>query len=218
MKAAIYNERELAAGRITGSHIEAVTRHWQETSPFHGTKDGKLGPITRGHLAGETEFADTPVEIPDPRLTLGLRALGFAVGELGNGEIGSNNRGSHVERYHLATGGTSGPWCSALVAYCFKHAAAAAGVDLPFKVSANAKRQFRRACKAGELVTVPRPGDIACWHRGAFGSRKGHTGIVKAVDGNLFFCVEGNKGKFPSECDIFKHSLGEGSLIGFARV
>lgn len=216
MNADAYNARQLATGAIRGHHVTALTRSYQDSADGALLFDGKCGPATRALLELSHDH-DTPVEIPRPGLTLGLRALGFAEAEIGNGERGSNNAGLFVDRYHRATRGR-GPWCASLVAYCFIHAAAASGVELPFSVSSNAKRQYKRAGKAGEFVTAPQPGDIVCWHRGVKGSRKGHTGILKEITGNIFWSVEGNRGSFPSDVDIFKHSLGEGSLIGFARV
>lgn len=153
--------------------------------------------------------ATVPVE------ALALVALEVAREELGRGELGANNAGPDVAKYrgddkHAA-------WCAAFVCWCFEEAARRLGVPMPFKRSHGAKRCYRIIGNAGAFVDLPMPGDVACWHRGAAGSWMGHVALVDAVDGDLFSCIEGNRGRFPSRVARFDHELGEPNLIGFAR-
>ncbi len=150
---------------------------------------------------------------------IGELALELALVEIGNGEEGGNNQGADVFRYRGGHRG-SGAWCAWFVAYCFKMACFANQVRMPFAVTGGAKRLYKRVGAAGRFADEPRPGDVACWDRGVRGSWQGHVGIVSRVadDGVTFWAVEGNRGRYPSLVDEFKHCVGEGRLIGFARV
>lgn len=149
-------------------------------------------------------------------------AVRVALGEIGKGEEGGNNRGPNVERYRRGSRVKAkrydgdGAWCAAFVSYCF--AQGALPDDLPFKPSWGAKRLYKNIGRAGEFAKMPQVGDVACWDRGARGSWQGHIGIVVSVDGVEFVTVEGNRGRFPSRVRKYDHDVGEGRLVGFARI
>lgn len=142
---------------------------------------------------------------------LSQRALELAIAEIGNGEIGGNNRGPHVDRYREQgrTGGVGGDgaWCAAFVSYCYRRAAAELRCSLPFETSAGAKRLIKNlgGCKAGSFIDPvlfapnlgPVGGSLICWHRGALGALdwRGHIGFVVGYDGDTdtIVTVEGNK-------------------------
>lgn len=149
---------------------------------------------------------------------LGLYALAVAQREIGKGEEGMNNYGPDVVRYRQGID-DGGPWCADFVCYCFREAARQVGVPVPFRLSRSAKRLYREMCITGYEVhpELIRPGDVACWHRGAANAPTGHVGIVIEVRGVRFSTIEGNRGSFPSMVGVFEHQLGEGGLIGFAR-
>ena len=154
---------------------------------------------------------------------LGRDAAIIARDEIGAGEVGSNNGGPHVRRYRGDT--VKGAWCAAFVGWCFQRAAERKGLRLPFKWSNGAKRIYKNIGKAGKFIDKPQVGAVACWDRGRRGSWQGHVGIVTSLardeagdDPNVFYTVEGNKGRFPSLVAEFKHVLDEGRLIGFATL
>ncbi len=178
-----------------------------------------------------------PPEGAEIGFDLGLAALEVAEENMGRGEEGANNQGRWVQMY---TRGMTRPvlWCAAFMSYCFEegyirilcrngkklHAERFImneyqGESYPLRRSHRAKTLYRIVGEAGAFVDEPLPGDLACWHRGVKGSRKGHVGIVHHVDvqKKRFWTIEGNRGVFPAEVDVFKHVLGEPMLLGFAR-
>jgi hypothetical protein len=150
-----------------------------------------------------------------PNRSLALLALVHAQRELEAGareEPPGSNAGPWVHKY---TEGGTGAWCAAFVSWCYLQAAGP--TPLPFEVSRGAKRLYRRVGACGTFQGTPRPGDVVCWQRGARGSWKGHVGIVSRVDGEVFWSIEGNVGRVGQVAE-FRHEVGEGRLIGFARV
>ena len=154
-----------------------------------------------------------------PQTSLSSVALKIARMEVGCGESDGNNRGPDVERYRGDT--IAGAWCASFASWCFEQAAEQMNAPLPFKRSNGAKKLYRNVGRAGAFVDRPRVGDVACWQRGN-GSKadawKGHVGIVSKVEGDRFWTIEGNRGKFPSRVREFEHRIGERRLIGFARI
>ncbi len=162
-------------------------------------------------------------------LKLAEKALEIAMLQIGRGETEANNKGPWVREYRRDEKAEA--WCAAFISWCYELAWARINgfekwaelpKDLkkrcPLKRSHGAKRLYKSLTKVPDGYK-PEIGDIACWHRGAKGAATGHVGLVSAVkDDGVFFCVEGNRGAFPSKVAEFKHVLGEGGLIGFARV
>lgn len=147
-----------------------------------------------------------------------LRVLRIAKGELGQGEESANNESPRIALYRK--GGPGGAWCAAFCAWCLEQAAIEMAVVCPVKRSHGAKKLFANAVSEnGFAVKRPMPGDLALWHRGAKGAATGHIGIVSTVaqDG-MWFCIEGNRGAYPSRVREFAHELGEANLLGFARI
>ena len=148
---------------------------------------------------------------------LALRAVVEAKRCLGNGEETGNNSGPWLEYIRAYAGNLpGGPWCAALISYCFVMAARNLAIDLPFKPSASAKRLTKNVGKAGRLPSVPMIGDLACWHRG-HKAWQGHVGIVIATARGTFTTIEGNRGRFPSRVRIYQHEIGEPDFYAFAR-
>jgi hypothetical protein len=165
---------------------------------------------------------------------IGQKALEKAKSQIGQGEVGDNNKGPNVLKY---TRGSEGePWCASFISWCLEEGYteilhldswAKVSSDLrknaPFKRSAGAKKVTGFATLSVNKfpkVDVPAPGDLVCWHRGAANAYTGHVGIVSRVDleNGLFWSIEGNKGSFPAKIQEFKHVFGEASLLGFVRV
>lgn len=143
---------------------------------------------------------------------LGLRALGFAKKEIGNGEQGGNNQGSHIRRWRAAdgTGGaimSKGAWCAVFVSYCIR---LAARWDPPFKTSRSAKRLIRNAAEHGQVLERPEPGALIAWHRGPGTSWRGHIGICESYTEatDTLTTVEGNRGKYPSAVEEYIYPDG----------
>lgn len=152
---------------------------------------------------------------------LGFAARDIAAGEVGHGETLGNNRGPDVSRYrgvpfHQDT--SRGSWCAWFASWCIAEGANLIGVECPIERTGGAKKLFRRCVRAGRRVSEPLPGDVVCWHRGKAGSWMGHVGIVSRVAGSSFWVYEGNRGKFPSRVQEYRHELDEAGLIGFARL
>lgn len=143
---------------------------------------------------------------------LGIRTLRVAQAQLGKGETEGNNRGAFIRKL---TGGKDGmSWCAHFLSWCI----AEAGGDIPH--TGGAKRLYRSVGRRGAFLDEPEVGAIVCWQRGKAGSWKGHVGICCEVNRatGVFFCLEGNRGGFPSLVAKYKHATGEGGLIGFARL
>lgn len=148
----------------------------------------------RSHAeSGEIAMADS----------YGLAALRIARAELGNGEIGGNNRGAHVEGYRAAdgTGGkaaTNQSWCASFVSACFM----LGNPELPFKTSRGAKKLTRNIGKAGVFCAEPVEGAVICWNRGTNprNSWMGHVALVSHYDevGDTMKIIEGNYGPYPA--------------------
>lgn len=147
-----------------------------------------------------------------------LTVLRVAKGEIGFGEESANNEGERIKLYRK--GGPGGAWCAAFAAHCLEEAAHKLAVVCPVKRSHGAKKLFANVIAGGGIaVKRPMPGDLALWHRGARGAATGHVGIVSttAQDG-LWFCIEGNRGAYPSKVREFAHEMGEPNFLGFARI
>lgn len=151
---------------------------------------------------------------------LGIAAVEWARGEIGQGERGGNNLG--VEQYRGGIPG-KGPWCAAFVSTAFEAAASRLGKAVPFKRSHGARKLFRRAVQAGMRVDLQdiQPGDIVLWSRGK-SAWQGHVGIVSGVTYNKagrvtgFHYIAGNEGPYPARVGEFEGKKRR--LIGFARV
>jgi hypothetical protein len=217
-----YNANQMDLGRFTDAQIVHLVKAWQKKNNLE--IDGYCGPQTQTALLQEMFGEDvTPSK-------LGLKALEVAILEIGNGELGGNNSGNHVARYHgvIKDRGSDdiGAWCASFVGYCCSVAADSIGVDLPFQKSGGAKTTYKRAGEAGQFVGVNQalPGDFVCWDRGKLLSNGmpswlGHIGFVEKLENGILHTVEGNVGRFPSTVRRFMHDIDkEPKLIGCARL
>jgi hypothetical protein len=210
-----YNLREIRTGRITGRHLCQLGEYWQER---HRLKvDGKIDASTRASL--EETHRDPTIELNTREPSVGAQALGVALSEIGNGELGRNNGGRHVVRYRNGLD-NYGAWCAHFVSYCFERGARQLQVEFTLR-SGGARRLFKRIIKAGKFLGKdPRlclPGDVVCWKRGK--TWQGHLAQIERYSDGLLFTVEANVGSFPSRVRRMQHDVGhEPNLIGFARL
>lgn len=163
-------------------------------------------------------------ETPNILRTLSLEALEVCRGEIGNGEIGGNNRGPHVERYRGGKRGNA-PWCAALQYFALEQAANRLGCKPPFERTHLAKGFGDRAAKMGRWLRSdeqPQRGDWIVWHRGKRLTRKGHIGIVAdyKADSDQLRTIEGNVGLPPASVQVFTYRAGlwRQKLYGVARL
>ena len=158
-----------------------------------------------------------------PQAKFRSKLIKVARSELGNGEVKRNNSGPHVERYARSVGmETPILWCAAFVSYCYYKTCKRLD-QKPIRIGrANAKR-LSDAVIAHEGLEVHlddmQPGDFVVWHRGTK-EYQGHIGICSRVDKteNVFYTIEGNKGKYPSKVRAYKHEFGEPELYRVVRV
>jgi len=131
--------------------------------------------------------------------------------EIGNGEVGGNNKGEFVKLYNK---GFEASWCAGFVSYILSKANV---VDLGYKLSA--KAIWNEARELGWTVEVPQAGDLIVFWRESPNSWKGHIGIVEKVDDDYVYTIEGNKGKYPAKVKRFKYNINDVSkLIGYIRL
>ena len=195
--------------------------------------DGQVGPLTRwaldvalGKIATPAVPAvpiDAATARPKSASKTGWNALQIAVAEMnaGAGEVGGDNAGPHVMKYHAVTGASSGDsWCASFVSYCFKTGNPGA---MPFQPTAGARDLLGKFKKNGwdfkaSIDNPPMPGDIIVWWRDSLDGWKGHIGIVSSYANGVVKTIEGNRGSFPSKVSSFQYTLGQiDKLLGFGR-
>ena len=120
-----------------------------------------------------------------------LRALEYAIGDIGRGEEGGNNRGPFVEECLASVDLPPGyAWCCAWLHFCFMRAAVDLAVENPFPKTGSVLRAWRMA---GERYhsKVPRQGSLGVHDAG---SGLGHIFFVKEplIPVNRLVTVEGN--------------------------
>lgn len=125
-----------------------------------------------------------------------------ARGEIGNGEIGKNNSGEHVEKYLQCKERRA--WCAGFVSYVLKQS----GVEVKYTLRAKTFLTY------GKKIETPQSGDISIWTR----KGGGHVGIVEQVFNTHYITIEGNKGKFPAKVKRVKHLYNEKNFIEFRRI
>ena len=212
-----YNKSQVEEGNITEWMLTRMVELWQSENGL--VADGKCGPATQAAMFDSREV-DMEVDCSD----LAKGALSVARSLIGKGEEGGNNSGPFVEmllgKEYDGDDDDDGAWCAAFVSHCITEAA---GGSVPFGLSFGAKALFKKVCDYGEKSMEPKAGDVVCWDRGKLnedGSKSwmGHVGIVERVDGDVFYTIEGNKGRFPAKVMRFKYELSqETRLEGFAR-
>ena len=130
--------------------------------------------------------------------------LKVAQGEIGHGEILSNNRGIYVSQYLNGREGL--PWCAGFVSYCLKKSGISVSYTLRAKdFLALGTKISKSDVKAEDIVIFTRKGG-------------GHTGIVEQVLKDRFISIEGNVGEFPARVKRISHKLNDKSILGFVRI
>ena len=222
---------------VFDDEVEEAVRAWQH----HGVDprgrplkvDGVAGAMTLASLRGHT--ANTFLMVPDDLDAIAGAPHDYAegvvrraIGEMRAGakEIGGNNKGKWVTKYHRGKEpeGRGWAWCAAFTSWCFSKAAEDMGVEMPFEYTGGAQNIIRQFARRGWVVPVsheapPLPGDVVVWWRGQTRTWKGHVGIVWGYRGRTCYVIEGNVGKFPAKVRMFSYDLDSmPKLIGFGRV
>ena len=130
--------------------------------------------------------------------------------ELGNGEIGGNNKGIHIKKYNR---NLEASWCAGFVSYILD----ISNRDI-LEYSVSAKAIYNEAKKENRLTNYPKAGDLIVFWRGSKTSWKGHIGIIEKVDNNSVYVIEGNIGAYPAKVARFKYNRNSiPKLLGFIR-
>lgn len=195
--------------------------------------DGKVGDLTQWSLQNpskKVEFAGAINFLKMPAASFGgsyagRRALQAAISEIkaGAGEVGGNNKGPFVRKYHKEAGAVEGDsWCASFVSWCYMQAAGTKE-NMPFKYTAGARdvlRQFKNKGFAYDLdvskpETTPQPGDVVVWWRINLNGWQGHVGIVHHCQDGFLYTIEGNKA---SNVHGFTYVLTRlEKILGFGR-
>lgn len=131
-----------------------------------------------------------------PKEDIGSKIVRFAEKELGNCEVGGENRGPHVERYRSASGNSAvgSPWCADFVSYVMNEATP--GLIKPSAMAASVSSQFKKAGAYHQEGTyTPQKGDLVVFesYDKTRGKHVGHVGIVTGVDKDgTIHTIEGN--------------------------
>jgi len=227
---------------------EVVTKQFQS---MHGLKvDGIYGPNTKskimevfhshrsqhGTIGGPAyleEWRDRVVRLR-PTLsnwayTYGPLVVALEEMEAGATEVGGNNQGDWVAKYHRVKPSVLDgrwAWCAAFVSWCYNEAAIRGKVPMPFEYTGSAQRAYKNMGKSkhcgktfGTDYEMVRPGNIVVWWRGAIRTWKGHIEMVFIRYGNILVTIGGNVGAYPAKVRLFSYHLGHmPKLIGFAGV
>lgn len=227
-------ESERHSGDRFGRALQAAVKRFQSSHVGPDGRplaiDGIVGPLTWFAIdvaLGRRAAAQPPapsVPIPEERPArsseAGWNALQVARAELarGAGEVGGNNAGPHVRRYHAVTGAPEGAsWCASFVAYCFAEGNPGPVVYPP---TASARETLNRFRKNGWAVAPreddpPRPGDVIVWWRGSVRGWQGHIGLVAGHADGIVHTIEGNR---TAKVAAFQYTLGRiERLLGFGR-
>lgn len=142
--------------------------------------------------------------------------------DAGAKEIGVNNGGEFVAKYHRKTVEQADElqwsWCAAFISWCIEQAEDVLDICSGYKYTGGAKNLFNQAVKKHGKKSNPSAGDIVCWDRGKV-SWQGHVGIVVAVHEDVYVTLEGNKGNFPAKVQFYVYSLNnDPKPIGFAKI
>ena len=133
-----------------------------------------------------------------------------AINEIGNGELGGNNKGKYVQLYNNKL---ESSWCAGFVSYVLKESK-----FTKLKYQLSAKAIWNEAKQLGLNTDTPKAGYLICFWREKKTSWKGHVGIVEKVDNEYVYTIEGNVGKYPAKVKRFKYNKKSVSrLLGYVK-
>jgi hypothetical protein len=182
-----------------GSQTESSVKLFQSRRALRPV-DGVVGPVTWDALFDE----QSPLIAEAPSTYL-RQVVQVACAQLGVRELkGYPNRGKEVDEYLINAGfdpmhgPPSGyPWCAAFVYWCFTQAATQLGVTNPLARTGWVFTFWDRAPKAARVTAEAAADDPSLIKPGSVfiidhGNQKGHTGLVRALQGGEILTVEGN--------------------------
>jgi len=216
--------------------VELAVKAWQHHGiDPRGRKlvvDGIYGPMTAAWLSEDPakRFLAIPNNLEDFTRTnhVADMIVRVALEELRDNarEIGGNNQGPWVEKYHRNDKASqyAWAWCAAFTSWCVAEACKRLEYPMPFKYTGGAQNIYKQFDARGWTFeptdeNPPRPGDIVVWWRGTTRTWKGHVGIVWDYRDGVVFVIEGNVGKYPAQVAIFTYNVQDMTkLIGFCRI
>lgn len=162
---------------------------------------------------------------------IGQKALAIAISEakVGAREIGGNNLGEFVEKYHQNNPMYKGqPWCAPFVRWCFMQVGEGKLFQKDDKFDSSAISLFNQCVKLGiawdfkpnaPSERMPEPGDLIFWWRGKTRTWMGHVGIVYDSNFPIVRTIEGNR---TPEVKGFEYDITDPNrtfqLLGFAHL
>lgn len=131
--------------------------------------------------------------------------------EIGNGEIGGNNKGQYVQQYNR---GMEAAWCAGFVSWVLEQDGYS-----KLAYSRSAKAIYNEAKSKNMVSDTPNKGDLIVFWRESPTSWKGHIGFVEEVKGEYIYTIEGNVGDFPAKVSRFKyHKNKVPKLLGYINL
>lgn len=200
------------SGVFDTTTYQAVRAFQSQNMDQHGQPlvvDGKVGPLSWWSLNHPKPDILTPSAIDYLQMpsadkggsTIGRAALAAAIGEFkgGAGEVGGNNAGPWVKKYHAPAGLVEGnSWCASFVSWCYLQGSGGNRAAMPFPYNPGARsllQEFkgRGWAQAPKSSYQPLPGDIAVWWRVQLAGWQGHVGLVHQVQDGMLYTIEGNR-------------------------
>jgi hypothetical protein len=180
-----------------GSATDSAVRKFQTINTL--SVDGEVGPITFGKLTEPLSNAMKPVQANGRQLKEMVTL--FAQQHLREHprETGGQNMGPWVRYYMRGNQGTEWPWCAGFVSTVLKQACKSLRSALPYTTSdsciemannASAKGVFLSEAALSADRSLLKPGFIFLNHKSP--GYWSHTGIVIAVEDEVFHTIEGN--------------------------
>jgi len=161
--------------------------------------DGKVGPITFSKLIESLSEAIKPISSQSISLRENVVAYALQHYKARPRELGGQNKGPWVRYYMRGNEGADWPWCAGFVSTIVTQACNTLQVANPYKLSescdemasnAKAKRLFISENEVSADRSVLKPGFL--FLNRASDNDWSHTGIVIAVERDVFHTIEGN--------------------------
>jgi hypothetical protein len=191
------NGINLVIDGVFGSATDAAVRKFQTINTL--AVDGEVGPITYGRLIEPVTNALKPIPVNGRSVDEMVAAYAQQHLKQHPREVGGQNMGPWVRYYMRGNEGVDWPWCAGFISTLVKQACKSLRIPLPIKLSDScielAKNAMNRNLFLSETDVLTdknnlKPGSI-------FLNRKSpdqwsHTGIVIAVEPEVFHTIEGN--------------------------